>query len=359
MSFVVLGHLGGKFGPYTDLDSPSIRLARTLLEGSFGSTIFLLISGFAVYSRCRDEANFGWRKYLKARAVRILPVYWAALAAFVLLDRLTAFRGRLPLDGWEAAGAVLQNALLLAPVLGHPSLLTASWTLTYIAIGYVAIPLIAQGFLALRLGYRGRLLLISGFALLWMGAPLLWHGLGSCGVALAIGMAVCEASRRWNLHRLPAWLIDASAAGAFVASLLLLETLNRPSNLVRVAVAVVPGVLLLLGRLGSGGLLNPILTGRSAQWIGKVSYSAYFAHGASQVVALQAVLAVQPRLAGIVPGELLLCGGFVFGYFLALGAAALLHYGLEHPLTRMFRPAKPAVPAEMAPVRVPARSAVA
>jgi peptidoglycan/LPS O-acetylase OafA/YrhL len=368
MSMVLLGHLGGRLHSATGETSPELQLCNIFTNGTIGSSFFLLITGYVVYSRCRDDVSFSWRAFLRSRALRILPLYWIVLGGYAAFDILTGFRGKMPADWGQAALILLQNCSLLAPFSHSPVLISVTWTLTYVGIGYLTIPLLARGFSFAKLQSPARLLAITAFGAIWIAFSAAVPVILGSGVNLALGMLVCEAGRAGVLRHIRTRVADIAGTAGLVASLVVLANLSsrepwfpagaRPG--LRLLAITVPLAILLAGRIGTSGWLNRALTSRAAQWIGRTSYSAYFAHGAALLALQELIVANRPWLVQAAPARILLGTGLCAGYALSLLAAAALYYAVEAPLERRLRPHVRAIPVEVPqPVSARSRSAVA
>ncbi|MGZ4597098.1 MAG: acyltransferase family protein, partial [Actinomycetes bacterium] len=132
---VVLTHVGFQTGE-TARGVPGALLARA----DFGVALFFVLSGLLLYrpwAHADGTAGPGpsWRRYYWRRALRILPGYWLALVAVLLLAPRT---GRGP-------GDVVANATL-TQIYGSGHLLadfTQTWSLCTEVAFYVALPLTA------------------------------------------------------------------------------------------------------------------------------------------------------------------------------------------------------------------------
>ena len=99
-------------------------LPRWFDAGAFGVALFFLISGFVIPFALADTTGL---RFLAARAVRVYPVLWAALALdFAAVTASGASWGRTgPFTLWDYA----LNAALLNSSLGGVSVDLVSWTL--------------------------------------------------------------------------------------------------------------------------------------------------------------------------------------------------------------------------------------
>ena len=119
------------------------------VAGSMGPTLFFAISGFLLYrpwlaARVAETPPPSTRRYLRRRALRILPAYWFALTALAVFPGLAGvFTG----DWWRYYFFLqLYDSRTLG--LGIP----VAWTLCVEVTFYLALPLwaLAAGRLSLR-----------------------------------------------------------------------------------------------------------------------------------------------------------------------------------------------------------------
>lgn len=160
-------------------------LAAVLLPGHAGVDLFFVLSGFIIlHVHARDiGCPARLRGYVRQRFLRLMPIFWVALAATVAVTLAGGHR----LD----PGFVLWSAALL-PTWDEP-LLGVAWTLEHEAIFYV--------FFALLIAHR-RLGLVA------MG---LWLGLSAAEAAGLLPALVPRIMSPFNLQFLfgmgAAWLV--------------------------------------------------------------------------------------------------------------------------------------------------------
>lgn len=146
-ALMVLGlHLGVAFGL-----GPMESLNR-------GVELFFFISGFVMYistvSRPGGAAAAG--QFFRRRFMRIVPIYWIFLSAYIV-EVYPGLRGGVTLPD---AGAVAGAFLLWLPRTGWP-LLTVSWTLTFELFFYFSLGLA----------------IVARRSVLWVAPPLVIMGL--------------------------------------------------------------------------------------------------------------------------------------------------------------------------------------
>ena len=131
---------------------------------SYGVTLFFALSGFLLYrpfagALLRSEPRPAFTKYLRNRALRILPAYWVILLLGALVLGGVYFRdsagtlqhGRVFDPGLLAATALfLQNYVARTLLTG----IGPAWSLAVEAVFYLALPLLVL--VAFGLGTRAR-----------------------------------------------------------------------------------------------------------------------------------------------------------------------------------------------------------
>ena len=111
-----------------------------IIAGASGVWLFFAISGYVIGGRSSTRCSRAapcppWVPYALRRAVRIYPLYWVALTAFLLIAGAGVVRG------WHYP---LHYVLLQNLVPGREqAMLTVAWTLSIEVIFYIAVPLLA------------------------------------------------------------------------------------------------------------------------------------------------------------------------------------------------------------------------
>jgi peptidoglycan/LPS O-acetylase OafA/YrhL len=144
------------------------------LKGPFGVAVFFLISGFVIPFSLEGRRA---PQFLLARAFRIYPTYWAALALSMGALYLSSLHWGKQFD--HGAGTMLANALLINNLIGVPSIDPINWTLS-IEIKFYLVAAVCAPLFMLR-GFAGlAALACSGLALVAAAARL------NAGMALAM-----------------------------------------------------------------------------------------------------------------------------------------------------------------------------
>lgn len=288
-------------------------------RGEIGVAVFFLISGFLLYrpfavAHLTGGAAPGARGFLVRRALRIVPLYWVALAVLLLVN------------GWHSVHGVagLAQTALFAQVYSKGWALqgiTQAWTLCIEVVFYLTLPAYA-----LLLGRRRRapgrqlrvelaalaVLYALGVAFHWYvlahpsGATDAWHGwLPTWGDMFALGMGLAVVSAWYaGRGRHPRWtLLPGSAAACWALAAVTFWVVSTRVGLRRDPLYVGPVrtelghhalyglfalLLLLPAVLGPPGRgpVRRFLASRPMAFLGLVSYGVYLWH---QLVILQLV----------------------------------------------------------------------
>ena len=148
---------------------PAVRFIRQFTNfGWLGVSVFFAASGWCIAERLAAA----WRRgetpgaFLRERALRIYPTYWAALALMVAVRLVAAvFNGTLVANNVpNGALAWLGDLLLIQTYLGTSALLFVSWSLvyelTYYAMGGGALALRRWGCSTVGVLLLGALLMV-------------------------------------------------------------------------------------------------------------------------------------------------------------------------------------------------------
>lgn len=361
------------------------RLDRLMPDLAFGVVLFFTLSGFLLYrpfaaAIVRGGRQPSLRRYLRNRALRILPAYWVILLLCAIVFSSVLYR--------DAAGNVLNGRLLDPGLLARAglfiqgydpdTLLTGigpAWSLAVEAVFYCALPLLVLLGIALargratRSGRRWAALAPAGLVLLlgltgkasaafllpppapFAGWGANWHSVLErsfwCQADLfAFGMALAVIRVDWEdgVLRLPGWwrraaIGGALAAGAAVASFEEGQLSYSPTNTLMAAACALLLALVVLPAADASrrSLLVRILETRLFVAAGVVSYSVFLWH--------------EPLIRWLDIHDLTVAGrgGFLVNLLLATAvtavASTLTYRFVEAPALRLkFRSDRPRVP---------------
>ena len=280
--------------------------------GGLGVQLFFVISGYCIAAAACNtlERPGGPLRFLKARAKRIYPPFWAAwalAAGFSVLAGWIAARRHVgpSYSGahnvlHESAGFWLSNLTLTQEALRRPSLISSTWTLSYEVGFYLAAGLLVV-LLPRLLPGRGAALLLTGLHLLTAGALLLLAFFPAHTVypldlwpQFGFGVLVYDLVRHPRQRRPRLWL---AGCAALLAAALLHPGL--PSGAEPMPVRLTFGTalgfaLILWGLHGADRRFSSLPPVRLLASVGVFSYSLYLIHMLVIGVVNQAVL--QARL---------------------------------------------------------------
>lgn len=333
---VVLTHAAFLTGTTATAGLPGLLMGR----GDLGVGIFFALSGFLLHQRLlhdRKEGTWDPRGYLLRRATRVLPAYWVALFAVLVVSR-------------PSARAALANLFAVQTYVPRTDLdaFSQSWSIPTELSFYLALPLVVVGLELLR-GRNPRLpvqaLLLSAVLLL-VGLALLTPGqvgqdlvverwLPARWPDFAVGMILAEVASRpagAAATRLRRVADDTAgclilAGGAYllattsVAGPLTLGTVSGPQVAVRhLLSAVVAFALLAPVAVGRGGAWGDLLAAAPVRWVGSVSYGLFLWH-LPVLTALLALVGLPVFRGGVIP---LVAVGLPISLLLAWASLRLL-----------------------------------
>lgn len=307
------------------------RVAGSMLAvvGNLGVVLFFVVSAFLLYRPFARAHAEGWphpgvRRFLRRRALRILPAYWVALTLLAIFPGVVGvFTG----DWWRF---YLFTQLYFEDSVGAG--IPPAWTLCVEVTFYAALPLWALAVRGVRLGggrrawLRAELVPLALVAAVGVGVQVLarrleidrlvgdsllgqapWFALGMAlavyAVAVERGMREARPARLaaarpglcWLLA-LGTWALLAEvqhAPGGLLGIVQRLSTPQPAAETVLLAALTGATVLLVLAPALFGspaqGALRRALGTRPVVWLGVVSYAVYLYHlPVAQVLGLRA-----------------------------------------------------------------------
>jgi exopolysaccharide production protein ExoZ len=326
-TLVVLFHSQQTFSAHVSL--PVIPKEGYLFGfGAVGVHIFFVISGFImVLTSVRPGKPYDAGKFFKRRLLRIYPIYWLCILAYIGVHGLIA--KPYYVDAWDAVGALLlwpsDASLFIGP----------AWTLTYemffyICFGFAMMLSLTRGLIALGLVF-GTLMAIGHFAeldsydLVVLTNPLLAEFLAGA----AIG---------WLAHKglLPLKFGPAlTALGvALFAAGLVADYTRWPSPIAW----GVPSAILVLGIVCWESARGAAPLVRQTSRLGDSSYVLYLIHILVITVAQYICSGLPYRLLPSPPVAALLIA------IVSIALAEAIHRGIERPMLALLNPNRSLVP---------------
>lgn len=300
--FVVAAHLLGSFLPTTGF--------HHAVDVFFVLSGFVLCSGFDVVLPFDRK---GFRRFLRGRIARLVPVAWLAVASYWSVELLAQGAGKLlesPFDtSWRN---LLGNLLFLDGNLPLFASAGPKWSLSNEMVAYLAI--FPFAWLLRRRWIAGLVLVLVVMAQTWFAED--WNAWGSlfsrCLPSFLAGCAL------YHL-RIPA-LSGSSTLLCWIGGgtlFLFGPTLAMASG----------GVLLVLASSQKTGPGARFLEGRLVQWLGGISYPLYLLHPLAMYPVFLVQEVIPASQAWYPAWAVLPVGG-------SLLAAHLVHLHLEEPLRR-------------------------
>ena len=333
-TLVFLNHFGFVFG--ASLGKWPSAFFGSLSFLSLGSSTFVVIAAYFTYRRFACGSDTSMAAYLKRRLYRILPLYWAVLLGYALFAIAVGVESKVPTHPRHAAGVLLSNFTLTSPLFGVPQIIVSTWTLTFIVLVYLLVP----AFVAVERAFSpGR----------WIGMiPIAFAAVSICiaaftryatfGAIMAAGVLLYKAHQTARFKRFVSGVGDGGATVALVCFAALFRiTAVYASTSEWARYARVPAQVLFVAaialfvasRFQSHGIVNRMLLTRFWQWVGRMSYSHYLAHG----IALYCCKWVIRELFGSgLFSPLMLSAAIPCCYAATLGAAVIVYRSLEVPL---------------------------
>jgi peptidoglycan/LPS O-acetylase OafA/YrhL len=290
------------------LPEPVQMLARALLMPRIAVSAFIVLSGFCLMLPVVESRKLrgGRRAFVRRRARRILPAYYAALGLSLLVTVVLQATGGIAGTRWDVTSpafdplGLVSHLLLLhnvAPAwtysIDYPAWSIATEWQIYFVFALLLLPLWRRAGIGVTV--------VVAFAL-GLAPHILWNGafdqaapwyLGSFALGMLAAHVVAAEQGRWARLReaLPWGKLAACVLVPLVAALVLLPAPHAmravfQDPLASLGVAV---LLIALARADVSARLRRALEGRRAMALGACSYSLYLTH-APVLAALHAAI---------------------------------------------------------------------
>ncbi|MFD4604521.1 acyltransferase family protein [Streptomyces sp. NPDC058464] len=268
-----------------------------LMFGRLAVVFFLVLSGFSL---AISPARHGWRsagvrEFLRRRAWRILPPYWAALALSLVISWFVVPASHF---GPPTGATVLVFGLVAQDVVTAPTPNGAFWSIGVEAELYLLFPLllfVRRRWGAVVLAVCVTLPVVAGGLTAPGGTPVegdnwLAPHLAPVFAAGVVGAGVVAASDR--VRRLPWGWFAVLAALPVLALGAVRGPVWTVNHYFWIDLAIAPAMAMLLAAVATGkpAVLVRLLTARPVHGLGNFSYSLYLIH-------LPIVMAVIRRIA--------------------------------------------------------------
>ncbi|MGV9561115.1 acyltransferase family protein [Streptomyces sp. NPDC003480] len=307
-----------------------------MMYGRIAVVFFLVLSGFSL---ALSPARNGWRlggaaRFLRRRAWRILPPYWAALAFSLLIAYFVVPASHF---GPPNGSTIPVYGLVVQDMVMAPTPNGAFWSIGVEAELYLLFPL-----LLLVRRRLGAVALVAGVTLLAVirglsaahanpaeGMNWLTPNLAPVFVAGLVGAGIITAPDR--IRRLPWHWAALLAAAPPLALVIAKGPAWTVSHYFWIDLAVIPAMTMLLAAIATGrpASLMRLLTTRPLRGLGGFSYSLYLVH-------LPVVMTVVRKIAPhyVAPGLPTFCFTLTLGLPASILGAWMFAEVFEKPFQR-------------------------
>ncbi|MFF2511949.1 acyltransferase family protein [Streptomyces sp. NPDC058086] len=256
-----------------------------LMYGRLAVVFFLVLSGFSL---AISPARNGWQlggvsRFLRRRAWRILPPYWAALALSLVVAWFAVPASHF---GPPTGTSVLVYGFVVQDIFTAPTPNGAFWSIGVEAELYLVFPL-----LLLVRQRLGAVVLVAGVTLLVVARGLLapnaspvegvnWltPNLAPVFVAGLVGAGIVVAPEK--VRRLPWHWLAALAASPVVALVVIKGSVWTVDHYFWIDLVVAPAMTMMIAAVATGrpAFLMRLLATRPMRGLGDFSYSLYLVH---------------------------------------------------------------------------------
>lgn len=256
-----------------------------LMYGRLAVVFFLVLSGFSL---AISPARNGWQlggvsRFLRRRAWRILPPYWAALALSLAVAWFVVPASHF---GPPTGTSILVYGFVVQDIFTAPTPNGAFWSIGVEAELYLVFPL-----LLLVRRRLGAVVLVASVTLLVIARGLLapnaspvegvnWltPNLAPVFVAGLVGAGIVVAPEK--IRRLPWHWLAALAALPVVALVVIKGSVWTVDHYFWIDLAVAPAMTMMIAAVATGGptVLMRLLATRPMRGLGDFSYSLYLVH---------------------------------------------------------------------------------
>lgn len=342
---VFFGHFESIFDNLLAPGSLSNSIVDALeIVGHRGVIFFLIISGYFTYGKFLDKPE-PYGDFLKKRMVRIYPLYLVVLAIYLVLSIIFPAESKIPSNMSEAVVYITKNILLLPGFMNPGPIITVSWTLGYLVLMYITVPLLVMWLKMSCWETWKRVALILSLAVLWFSAHIIFPDLTVRATAYFFGMLIYEAvkSRQYSA--------GLSRMGEVFAIAIMLMSLVLLYRLTHQMLGFLPGAVRLAGLywqlvLFTGffgftvyafkydGILKLFLNMRLFRFMGQISYSYYLFHG----LTLKGIQFFLKSTTASGTNPVLFWSLLPLTFLATLASSSILYFFVERRLDNLFAP---------------------
>lgn len=325
------------FNPILDQYPTGLQsiFSYSLVTGHLAVSVFIVISGFCLslpVMQSDDRPSGGVVAFLKRRARRILPPYYAALALSLLL--IATLIGEPTGSIWDVPiaidrVAIVSHLLLLQDLFGTGRINYVFWSIAVEWHIYFAFPLLLLATRRLGIVWTAVAALLFGYALSlgFHGTRLARanpHYIGLFALGMLAAYVACSArrehaaarsSRLWPIAIVVPLLITAAACYVWGHA-----TASQRFPYLDLPVGVLAAATLVVTTRARSHALTRLLSGRALVFIGTFSYSVYLVHAPLlqlmwQYLLVPLGLTHAQMFAALMSGGALLVLAFSYGFF--------------------------------------------
>ena len=286
---VLLVHFHTLFAEFTSADSWIFPVSLFLSSiGHTGVDLFFVLSGYLMYGVMLKK-DFRYLPYLYRRAKRLYPVFLAVFTIYVFLSYQFPQKSKLPDHASDLMVYLGANLLMLPGIFPIVPMITAAWSLSYEWCFYITGPLMVLVFGLRNWSWRGRVLALLGFTILYLSFcylgyiahPRLAMFLAGCLLweCVKSGLLAGFLSPWGEWIAITAFLLSLTQIGSMVA------LPGKPMAVFAVGPGSYTGLLFITSfwfvgyALFHPGWLARLCSVDPLRWTGNISYSYYLAHG--------------------------------------------------------------------------------
>jgi len=277
VTLVFFVHYSAIIGPWIDKVRFNKEIYRFLgFYGNFGVELFFVISGYLIYSIV-IRPQFAMKIFFLKRIQRIYPTFLAVLSLYVVISLVIPSESKLPGSSYAKMIYIVDNLLLLPGMLDIKPLITVSWTLSYEAFFYFALPVLFAVTNFRGVKPKNRTLILGLSVLCYWAFCMVWDvGISRISV-FALGCLAYEVKDtipKFKLATLTGiffFTLSLSTTYAYVADMIGYKTNYLIST---VSLFVFYNCVMI-----TNSRINKVFSYRYFRWYGNISYSYFLFHG--------------------------------------------------------------------------------
>jgi peptidoglycan/LPS O-acetylase OafA/YrhL len=289
--------------------------------GHTGVDLFFILSGYLIYSSLINKKSFSALKYVKDRAKRLYPVFFALSALYILIYLfLMPDTSTIP-EGIDGLKYVLASLTMQPYVFGFQPMMTVTWTLAYEVTFYAILPVFVIGLAMNQWGDQARFVMLLVCLLAITGYFSFTNGAGPERIVFFFGGMLLAESKKYIKHRFQRRRWAFLGLVMAIGSASLVHIMSWPL-MWAVSLGVI-GWWLVVGHALYSERPATSLTFTPLRYLGNMSYSYYLSHSLAIHASHQIFNAVNGGSVNTVT-ELYLWGLLTFAVTWAFSAGVFL-----------------------------------